>query len=488
MLYLGIDVGTTAVKASVFDERGGQLSLASVGVETISQHPGWSEQDMRAVWSAVKKVIMIVLSEVESSQIASIGVAGQGDGLWALDRDCSPVRNAILWNDQRASGIVQDWIASGVSAELAKSCRTEIWPGTSAAAHAWLKEHEPDNAGNIATICNAKDWIGFKLTGELSTDFCDATIPFLDLKSRNYEPSSFEICGAPELKERLLGPQPASELLGTVSTKLASELGLPKGVPVAVGTLDLAAMHVGARLNNVGESLLIMGTTAVVSTVVNPSTQSGKPVGATVFHPGGENWLNVQAPQSGASAVDWLAGQYPETWSGGAIDLIKDAQNAKPGSNGVVFLPYLTGERAPFVAPDATGAFLGLTTSTSKMDMARAVLEGVAYTLRHCIEATGTVSSAGFVATGGGARSSLWRQILADTLQAPVQYSDAAEYGLWGAALLGADAAGVMNAYDSSADRQLLETIAPNTPNVETYDKSYEMFCRYRTAISGTWG
>lgn len=487
MLNLGIDVGTTAVKAAVFDEKGRQLSQVSVGVETISQHSGWSEQDMQSVWSATKEAIIAVLADVEGSRIVSVGIAGQGDGLWALDKGRRPVRNAILWNDQRASGIVQNWIDDGVSNELAKICRTEIWPGTSAAAYAWLKEYEPDNAEKIAKICNAKDWIGFKLTGELSTDYCDATIPFFDLKAREYQASSFEICGVPELKERVLAPNVASEVLGYMRNQLAAEFGLPKNVTVAVGTLDLAAMHIGAGLNRVGESLLILGTTAVVSTVVDPSIQAGKPVGATVFHPGGENWLNVQAPQSGASAVDWLAGQYPETWADGAIDLIKDAQEAEPGSSGVVFLPYLTGERAPFVAPDATGAFLGLTTSTSKRDMARAVLEGVAYTLRHCVEATGTVSSAGFVATGGGARSGLWRQILADTLQAPVRYSDKTEYGLWGAALLGADAAGFLNAYDSSADRQQLKTTEPNAPNVETYNKSYEMFCRYRAAVSGTW-
>ena len=155
VLHLGIDVGTTAVKAAVYDGQGSQLSIASRDVETITQKPGWSEQNMDAVWLAVAAVTREAAGQIDSADVASVGVAGQGDGLWALDERRRPVRNAVLWNDQRAAAIVQQWIASGVSAELARFCRTAVWPGTSVAAYVWLRENEPDTGKQIETICKS---------------------------------------------------------------------------------------------------------------------------------------------------------------------------------------------------------------------------------------------------------------------------------------------------------------------------------------------
>lgn len=487
MLYLGIDVGTTAVKAAAFDREGGRIAEAAMKAETISPRPGWFEQDMEQVWRTVRGAVLAVVKDVDGDDIASVGVAGQGDGLWALDAELKPVRNAILWNDQRAVAIVQRWIDTGVSDALAETCRTAIWPGTSAAAYCWLREEEPETAARIAHICNAKDWIGHRLTGALATDFTDAAIPFLDLDARSYSDRTFEICGAPELREKTLAPRPSADRLGELTAHAAEELGLNPGTPVAVGALDLAAMHVGAGLNQIGGALLILGTTAVVSTVVEPSPARAKPVGATVFHPMGDRWLNAQAPQSGASALDWLADRHPATWPGGAVDAIVSAKEAPPGSNGVIFLPYLTGERAPFVAPEATGAFLGLRATTTTAELARAVLEGVAFSLRHCVEATGISSKTGFVVSGGGGRSPLWRQILADTLGASVRSAGEDDFGPRGAAFLGAGAAGLREPYAAAPQKNTSSCHEPDGEISRVYDAAYQDYRASLDALRPTW-
>lgn len=486
-LHLGVDVGTTAVKAAVFESEGACVAAASVNAETLSPEPGWSEQSMEAVWLNVRDAVRGVAGKIAGRTVDSIGVVGQGDGLWALDAGKAPIRNAILWNDQRADAITRQWIETGVSDALAQTCRTAVWPGTSAAAYAWLRQEEPEAAGAIAHVCNAKDWVGYRLTGTLATDLTDAGIPFLDLDTKAYADEALRICGASDLRDTLLTPRLSDERLGELSPHAAEQLGLSPGIPVAVGAIDLAAMHVGAGLNDVGSALLILGTTAVVSTVVQPFPPRETPIGATIFHPKGDRWLNAQAPQSGASALDWFAARFPDTGLQGATDAVEAAGQAPPGANGVVFHPYLTGERAPFVAPEATGAFLGLRATTTTADLARAVLEGVAYCLRHCLDETDSSPRAGFVATGGGARSALWRQILADVLGAPVQTLGEDDLGLRGAALLGAGAAGLRDPYVAPARHDISSRHDPNEESMAIYETGYRTFRASVDALRPTW-
>ena len=481
MLHLGIDVGTTSVKAAAFGRSGEKHAAASVAAETLNPHPGWSEQSMVAVWSGVATVVREVAGAVGGAAIASIGVSGQGDGLWALDAGRRPVRDAILWNDRRASDIVARWSEEGVVDAVAKSCRTALWPGTNAAAYAWLKTNDPDTANRIDVIVNAKDWIGHRLTGELGTDYSDASIAFLDLPSKTYSAGAFARCGVPELAGKVLPARLSAEPLGLLRGTVAGDLGLEAGTPVAVGALDIAAMHVGAGLNAIGDALLILGTTGVVSTVTSPSPPRDRIVGATVVHATGDRWLNVQAPQSGTSALDWFCGQFRDLFPGGAPDVVALAGTAPPGANGVLFLPYLTGERAPFVAPDATGSLLGLRATSTSADMARAVLEGVAFSLRHCLDETGIAERAGFVVTGGGARGDLWRQILADVMGASIRSPAEDELGLLGAARLGAHAAGALDAF--AADTATNAAVAAREPAPRAMARMDSQYLSYRAAI-----
>lgn len=484
-LFLGVDVGTTAVKAAVFDQSGSVQAMASMDAEVDYPVPGASEQDMDDVWRNVRHAIAKATSAVDAQLIASVGVCGQGDGLWALDDTLKPLRPAILWNDQRANQQVHRWGQDGTADRVSRHCRTAIWSGTSAAAYRWLLDTEPETARKIAHFCHAKDWINLKLTGTLATDYTDASIPFLDLESATYSEEAFRLCGTGSLYGKMPLPRRSDAKLGTLKPDVAADLNLAGGLPVAVGAIDLAAMHIGLGLNTVGDTLLILGTTAVVNTVTHPQGFTAPPVGATILHPLTDRWIRVLAPQSGASAFDWFANLHPDGFAGKtagdiAAKINNAAQSVPPGSDGVLFLPYLTGERAPFVAPQASGAFLGLRSATSRAAMARAVMEGTAFSLRHCLDETGIDAPQEIAITGGGARNDLWCSILASVLGTAVVSTEEPDHGLWGAALLGAGAAGLLDPYKDHMRPIEGRRHQPNPKWTRHYDLAYR---RYRSAI-----
>lgn len=484
-LFLGIDVGTTAVKAAVFDRHGSVQAIASVDAQSSHPASNLSEQDMNDVWRNVRMAITEVTSVSDARTIASIGVCGQGDGLWTLDANLEPVRPAILWNDQRASRYVQQWTEDGTSDLISRHCRTAIWSGTSAAAYRWLADNEPETAKRIAHLCHAKDWINLNLTGSLATDFTDASIPFLDLESAVFSEEVFRLAGVEALNGKMPQPRRPDTKLGTLDPGIASGLGLQGDLPVAVGAIDLAAMHVGLGLNSVGDTLLVLGTTAVVNTVTQPQPFKQPPVGATILHPLPDRWIRVLAPQSGASAFDWFADLHPDGFGGEtagdiAAKINNAARSVPPGSDGVLFLPYLTGERAPFVAPQASGAFLGLRSGTSRASMARAVMEGTAFSLRHCLDETGIGAPREIAITGGGARNDLWCSILASVLGTAVVATEESDHGLWGAALLGAGAAGLLDPYGVHRRQTSRHRHETNSQWTKHYDVAYR---RYRSAI-----
>jgi sugar (pentulose or hexulose) kinase len=481
-LFLGVDVGTTSVKAAAFSLDGRQIAYANQVVTVRRENDGWSELPMEEVWQATRACLCEVVSRIEVGSVKSIGVCGQGDGLWMLDANHEPVRNAILWNDARASDFVQAWAEDGTSDVISRHCRTAIWPGASGAALRWVQENEPDAFERAAHFLCAKDWIVWKLTGTIGTDLSDATIPFMDLETRTYAPQVFAALGLPDLTHKLPKPDRATHLAGP----LIADLGCPS-VPVARGSSDVTAMTTGLGANAPGDMCLILGTTAVLTYVADPEPFTKPPLGATLHHPFNDMWIRGLAPQSGASAFDWFAALHPNSFGGDDAGDIADkinsaAQGVPPGANGVLFLPFLTGERAPFVAPDAAASFHGMRASTTKADLARAVMEGTALSLRHCLHASGATAPERVVLTGGGARNALWCQIVADVLGVTILANEAEDHGLWGAALYGAAAAGMI---DPKAAKRAEDfaVFAPDTTAHNAYTAQYEI---YLTAIEAS--
>lgn len=490
-LFVGIDVGTTAIKAGVFDLHGALIASDRKSISVLRPQEAWSEQDMDGVWGATLDCLKGAIAQVDGSAVRAIGVCGQGDGLWLLDADKRPVRNAILWNDQRAHQKIADWMDDGTSDKLAQYCQTANWPGTAGAALRWLADEEPRSLERAAHILFCKDWIGYCLTGMINTDFSDATIPFYDLQNERYAPETFALLGLPDLTDKLAPPRRATDPAGQIRPELATQLGVSPDTPIAVGALDLAGMMTGLGLNEIGDMCFILGTTAVFSYIAPPAPSAQAVDGATVHHPFTNDWIRVLAPQSGASAFDWFAALHPTAFGGLSAGEIAEqinemAADISPGSNGVSFLPFLTGERAPFVAPHATASFLGMTSKTSKADLARAVMEGASFSLRHCLESAAVKPSATITLTGGGARNKLWCQIMADVLGVTIVANASEDHGLWGAAMIGGAAAGLIDPVQPARREDSL-SYAPDQTAHATYDRLFDNYVQMIALSRGIW-
>lgn len=446
-LWLGLDVGTTAIKAAAYTSDGCRVAVSEHPNEVVRTPGGGAEQDMLAVWQAAASCLRRLAAACAGHDIVSLGVCAQGDGLWAIDAQGTPLRPAMLWSDTRAAADVQALMASGATGSVALGCHTALWPGTSGALWRWMRRAEPGLSARVAHVMTCADWISFNLTGELATDHSNGTIPFMDITSRGYHPASLAALDCDDLAARLLTPRRADSALGPLTAQAAALTGLPAGLPVSVGTLDLAAMMVGMSMDQPGQTMMIMGTTAVVNILTDRVQPGEAPVGATVMHPTADVAIRVLAPSTGAAAFDWFASLHTLSLGGETPAVVAAKMNAlivdvPVGANGVTFLPYLNGERAPFVAPGIRAMLHGVSARTTKADIGRAVMEGAALSLRHCFEEENGLPTAPVQLTGGGSRNPVWCQMIADIIGQPVIVSASSDQGLWGAACIGAAAAG----------------------------------------------
>ncbi len=478
---IGLDVGTTSIKAAAYDAAGRMLAQAAAASPVSSAKGGLSQQDMDTVWGVVCTVLSRTVAKLADLNISSLGVSAQGDGLWAIQADGTPAGPALLWNDTRAAADVVELLRSQKANAVAHACHTSLWPGTSGALWRWLSKHDPEMQARTKYVFTCGDWIGWKLTGIAATDYSNASIPFLDLTERRYSKAALEALDCGDLHDRLLEPRAAASQLGTVTSEAAQATGLPEGLSVSVPTLDLAAMIVGMGMDQPGQTMMIMGTTAVVNILAKSVEPSDLPVGATALHPTSDAIIRIMAPTTGAAAFDWFAALHPLSLGGETSGEVAQKLNElicdiPPGANGVTFLPYLNGERAPFVSPDVTASFYGLTSVSTKADMGRAVLEGGAMSLRHCFVEEGGLPSQPVQLTGGGAKNGLWCQIIADMLGVPVLVSQASDQGLWGAASIGAAAAGLGDVMSLTARDEATTTYEPDMKAHQAYGP---VFARY---------
>ncbi len=417
--------------------------------EILRGRDGSAEQDMQTVWQAVCACLADMAGLLEGCTIGAIGICAQGDGFWPIDAGGEPVGHAILWSDTRESSAddLAELVRTGKAATIGQGCHTALWPGTSALAWRSLRQQDPAIAERVAHGLTCGDWIGFKMTDQIATDYCNATIPFLDLVTREYGKRQVQALDCDDLLAMLPQPRAATEILGTLSHDASHKTGLSPGLPVAVATLDLGAMLVGMGLERSGDSLIILGTTAVVGLLRERIDRADAPIGASVLHPCRDIIVRVLAPSTGSAALDWFVSLHADTAEGdNAAQLIEQmnalAADVPVGAGGVTFLPYLHGERAPFVSPVVRAQFHGLSATTTRGVMARAVMEGTALSIRHCFEAETGLPETAIGMAGGGGQNPIWCQIIADVIGQDILVNPAADLGLWGAACMGAAASG----------------------------------------------
>ncbi len=462
---VGIDVGTTAAKAVAVAPNGDVVARAERAYPLATPHPGWSEQDPDAWWQATEEVLRDVSA---GRDVVGIGLSGQMHGLVALDADDHVVRPAILWNDQRTAEECAE-IESRIGVErLIELTGNRALTGFTAPKLLWLRRHEPDVYGRIARICLPKDYVRLRLTGAWATDVADASgTLLLDVAGRRWSRDVLDALGIPAdwLPPVLESPTVSGEA--------------PGGVPVAAGAGDCAAAALGVGIDRPGPLSIVLGTSGVVFAAL-PAYRPEPEARVHVFcHAVPGTWHAMGVMLSAAGSLQWFRDRLAPGTS--FDDLVVEAASWRPGADGLVFLPYLAGERTPHADPSARGAFVGLALHHDRGALVRAVLEGVAFGLRDSLDLLRSLGVDTDVArvSGGGARGGEWLRIVASVLGIALETTVSEEGSAYGAALLGGVAGGVFaDAHDAVA--RCVRASARVEPDPSLVDVYTSLHARYR--------
>lgn len=476
MYYIGIDLGTSATKLLLVDEKGGIQSEVTKEYPLSFPHPGWSEQAPEDWWKACVEGIPELLADVDRSQVAGIGAGGQMHGLVALDENDAVIRPAILWNDGRTAAEV-DYLNNEIGKQnLSKYTANIAFAGFTAPKLLWMKNNEPENFGKIAKIMLPKDYINYMLTGVHSCDYSDASgMLLLDVEKKCWSKEMMEICGVQESQMPKLFE--SYEVIGTLTPKAAEALGLPEGVKVVAGAGDNAAAAVGTGTVGAGSCNISLGTSGTIFISSDKfGVDPNNALHAFAHADGGYHLMGCML--SAASCNKWFCDEILLTkdYAGEQVGITEE----KLGKNHVFFLPYLMGERSPINDTNARGVFAGMSMDTSRSDMVQAVLEGVAFAIRDSFEVAKSLGIAipRSNLCGGGSKSPLWRKIFANVLGIPLDMVKTEQGPGYGGAILAMVGCGV---YESVTDAtaKLVEVASTTEPDAELtarYEARYQQF------------
>ncbi len=488
MRYLvGIDVGTTGTKTVVFDTGGRPVASKTVEYPLYQPHNGWSEQDPADWWNAAVTGLRSVLEGIDKSEIAGIGLSGQMHGLVMLDKDNNILRPAIIWCDQRTAKECEQMNELIGPERVIEITGNPPMTGFTASKILWVRNNEPEIYDKCSHILLPKDYIRFKLTGEYATEVSDASgMQLMDIPGR---------CWSSEVLDRLgidIGLLPSMhespDMTGRVHAAACEETGLPAGIPVAGGAGDNPAAAVSTGAVREGVAFTTIGSSAVIYAVSgSPRIDlKGRVHGLCASVPG--KWTVMSCTQGAGLSLKWMRDTLciPEVMEAKEKNtdpyVIMDrlAEKIPAGSNKLIYLPYLMGERSPHPDPDCRGVFFGLSAIHGRADMIRAVLEGVAFSQLECVEVFRDmgVSIEDMFVCGGGSRSPLWRQMLADLYGCPVSTLAADEGAALGAALLGGVSSGVYASVEEAAGAAVRKdkTVLPDRISATEYMPYYSLY------------
>ncbi len=476
MLYIGVDLGTSAVKLLLVDDNGRILKEATREYPLAFPHPGWSEQEPADWWEGCRDGLKELLSGIDPKEIAGIGCGGQMHGLVALDADDRVIRPAILWNDGR-TGEETDYLNTVVGKEKLSSLTANIaFAGFTAPKILWMKNKEPGNFARIAKIMLPKDYINYKLTGVHACDYSDASgMLLLDVEHKKWSPEMLEICGISEAQMPKLFE--SYEVIGTVKPEIAAEFGFSPDVKVVGGAGDNAAAAVGTGTVGEGGCNISLGTSG---TIFISSKQFGvDPNNALhAFAHADGGWHLMGCMLSAASCNKWLCEDIFKTEDFVAEQ--KGIDREKLGRNHVFFLPYLMGERSPINDVNARGTLIGMTMDTSRSDLMQAVMEGVAFAIRDSFEVARSigVDIPRSKICGGGSRSPLWREIFANVLGIPLDMVKTEQGPGYGGAMLAMVGCGRFENVGAAADAlvEVSYTVEPDAELTARYEEQYRKF------------
>jgi xylulokinase len=483
MSLLGLDVGTGGSRAVVIDMAGSIAAAATVEHEPfISRHPGWAEQDPRDWWRASAAAIRAVLMEVEPQSIKAIGLSGQMHGSVLLDQNDEALRPAIIWCDQRTSDQCRA-ITETVGAErlIELTCNPAL-TGFTLPKMLWVREHEPAVWQQARAVLLPKDYVRLQLSGDKATDVADASgTLLLDVSARKW---SREMLSATEIDEELLPTVYESpQVTGSISAAGNEATGLPTGTPIVAGAGDQAAGAVGMGIIRAGTVSATIGTSGVVFAASDRPALDLQGRVHTFCHALPNRWHVMGVTQGAGLSLRWFRDQF----GAGADDgrdpyerLTDEAAQVPPGADGLLWAPYLMGERTPHLDPNARASLVGLTASHTRAHVVRALLEGVAFSLRDTLEIFREmkVPVNEIRLGGGGARSKLWRQIQADVYGREVATVRAEEGAAYGAAMLAGVGAGAWRSVEAACDAvvRVADRVKQDADSATLLEKQYARF------------
>ena len=477
-LLLGIDVGTGGCKALLVDTRGEVIAHATTEYPLSTPRPLWSEQDPEQWWSATIASITAVLGEapVDPARVAGVGLTGQMHGLVLLDAAGDVLRPAILWNDQRCSEQCDEIHGRLGRDSMIQRTGKPVLTGFTAPKILWVREHEPEAYRAVARVLLPKDFVRYRLTGKFLSDVADASgTSLFDVGERRWSDDILEALQIPRAWLPEVTESPVAS--AAVSAEAARNTGLVEGTPVVAGAGDQAAEAVGCGVVDDGSVSITIGTSGVVFAATETLRQDSTGRLHAYCHASAGLWHVMGVMLSAGGSLRW----YRDTVANEPYDVLLDAAaSVEPGSDGLLFLPYLSGERTPHADPRARGAFVGLTLRHGKSHLTRAVLEGVTFGLRDSLELVGALGMAvsRVRVSGGGARSAMWRQLMADVLGVEIATVNVTEGAAFGAALLAGVGVGVWPGVVDAARSVVRETgLLHPGPDRAVYDECYQ---RYR--------
>ena len=483
MLYIGIDLGTSAVKLLLMAADGRIERVVSKEYPLYFPHPGWSEQKPQDWWDAVVEGLRELTADCDKTQVAGVSFGGQMHGLVILDEKDEVIRPAILWNDGRTTKET-DYLNETIGKEkLSKYTANIAFAGFTAPKILWVKEKEPENFARIRKIMLPKDYIAYKLCGTFCTDVSDASGMLLfDVEHKCWSKEMMEICGVTQ--EQLAKIYESAQTVGTLKPEVAAQTGLPETVKVIAGAGDNAAAAVGTGTVGDGRCNISLGTSGTIFISSDKFGVDKNNALHAFAHADGHYHL-MGCMLSAASCNKWWMEDII-----GTTDYGKEQEAiGKLGENNIYFLPYLMGERSPLNDPYARGAFIGLSMDSTRADMTQAALEGVAFAIRDSFEVARSlgIRIERSKICGGGAKSPLWRKIIANVLNIKIDRIESEEGPGYGGAMLAAVGCGEFASVEEAAKKlvKIIDTVEPEPELAAKYEEKYRKFAKIYPAVKG---
>jgi xylulokinase len=480
-VLLGVDLGTSSVKAVVVREDGALLGVGSREYPILTPELNWAEQNPQTWWEATIYAVQQAVSQAGVS-VSAIGLSGQMHGTVLIDGQGAPLGNAIIWPDQRSAAEVNEMTAQIGSERLASIAGTAPATGFMASTLLWLKHHDTKRVEQAKICLLPKDYIRLRLTGVAATDASDASATALfDVPKRKWSREIVDALGLPyELLPKVLN---SSDVAGTLVKTAADSLGLPKGVPVVAGCADQAAQAVGNGLLAAGDGSVTLGSGGQIFVPLEQPRPDSQLRLHLFCHAPENRWYLLGAMLTAGLSLRWFRDLLGWAEDADAYErLASMVRDVPAGVEGLLFLPYLAGERAPVMDPLARGCFIGLRLHHGQGHLTRAIMEGVAFALRQIRDTMSRldVQVNKLLAAGNGLTSPVWRQIVADVLGQPLYLREGRERTAVGAALVAGVGTGVYSSYEDTL--KVIETATtitePNLQNVQFYNEQYARYCQ----------